>query len=135
MYLHTVTLLESVGFTFGLDLDEELQIEYPLDFDPKTLADKLAVEHVRELTSFLKFRGQRARQQFLGGPLDGQPHSGLPWSLYQRADGTHVSRGVILHRTAPADWAKSISAIRETVGPSSGGPRPVRRKPGGKPAR
>lgn len=104
MYLNTVALLESVGFTFGLDFDDELMIEYPLEFDPKPLADKLATEHVQEITNYLKRRGQRAREQFVGGPLDGQPHKGLIW-LTVEVGTTLVTYGYLLHHVAPADWA------------------------------
>lgn len=111
MYLHVVTLLESVGFTFGLDFDNELMIEYPLEFDPKCLADKLATEHVQEITNFLKRRGEQARRQFLGGPLDGEAYWELRWVTVQLVEPTRLATfGYHFHRTAPAAWAIYLAA-------------------------
>lgn len=110
MYLHTIALLESVGFQFGLDFDDELIVEYPLEFDPKVLADKVATDHAKETVQFLKARAMRQRQQFIGGPLNGQQHEGLPWLAIQIGENPLrlANYGFLARCLGPAEWAVYI---------------------------
>lgn len=68
-----VRFLESVGFAFELDWDDELTIAYPGDLTGKTLADALA-EHGAAIVRTVKLRSASERHQFMGGPYNGQHH-------------------------------------------------------------
>lgn len=74
-----VPFLESLGFEFHLDFDEELQIEYPEDLTPEEIATAAGAA-TKEIVEMLKGRARTLRRQHFGGPMHGKPHGGYWWN-------------------------------------------------------
>ena len=75
-----VHFLESVGFQFELDWDDELTIVYPADLTGETLADALA-KHGNAIIKTVKVAAAAERRQCMGGPYNGTQHG---WGTDER---------------------------------------------------
>lgn len=115
-----VRFLESVGFVFELDWDDELSITYPDDLTGKTLADELA-KYGAAIVRTVKLTGASERSQFMGGPYNGQRHGRYEgeriaihmcrgkWAVYVVApDGRAWFRGYAKSRTK----ARRLDVVR-----------------------
>lgn len=104
----TVRFLESLGFTFHLDWDDELQIDYPEDLTPERIALTLG-EYRQHIVRTLKNRAEHDRMQLVGGPFNGERHGWTTcwgrtlharkvkrawWAAYQlQEDGRAIFKG------------------------------------------
>ena len=75
----TIRFLESIGFTFSLDFDEQVEIEYPEDVTPRYIATEVGKYH-ESIRNALNSRAKILRRQFVGGPFNGDRHGRFPWS-------------------------------------------------------
>lgn len=76
-----VEFLELLSFKFGLDWDGTLKIVCPASMPkPTEVADLVVKKCPGLLVGAMDLRGILARRQFVGGPLNGRPHSNCYWS-------------------------------------------------------
>lgn len=68
------------------------------------IAGRILLDHTKEVTRQLQLRRHYAMHQFVGGPLNGQRHDGLPWMCVEV--GTKMlSYGYLTRRIRSAEWA------------------------------
>lgn len=71
-YINEIDLLVAAGVTLGLDFDNALEWSIS-EIDVKTLGAYI-VDHAEAIARELRWRSERDRQVFSGGPYDGLRH-------------------------------------------------------------
>lgn len=97
--------LESLGWRFGLDYDDELIVTAP---ENQTTDDlKEAIERQPEgVVTKLQSRRRQTLQVFADGPLHGQPYDDSGWPMLLRVDERVVRvETPLLQHLARARWA------------------------------
>lgn len=90
-----IYFLESLGFRFSLDLDDELEITCPEFLSPDQIKARL-LQDSAAIVGRIKMRAKNRMRQFVGGPFNGEPHALHHYYPNGRGIGMRVAR---------AEWA------------------------------
>jgi hypothetical protein len=92
----TIRFLETLGFEFQLDWDDELEISHPSEIQPEQVSLALR-QYADYIVAYLRRRRQKALSHCIGGPFSGRRHGWYYWpsfdgTRYRQFHGLNVSR-------------------------------------------